>query len=266
MVTALSWLVMAERVVPWDAGYQWEPNAPEAVLAVNDKGRAVLAVNDKGRAVLAVNAHPADPDEDCVVFVWSGSRAAIMGSPNDEARSGHRLYSRGLSGGLGAGTVEQSEWIKDLERRNRVHPNHDPARFARLTHFIVLLKEDTVEVIAEAVTVLRRAGPTTSAAAAILEHDRQGAREELPWLGYWPRIAWARDEMDRLLAPYAAAQVVIEVAGDVPDLGVPAGRERLMSLLRHWDDHPAERQRIDDQIREHLRSLREENAPPLING
>jgi hypothetical protein len=135
MVTALSWLVMAERVVSWDAGYQWEPNAPEAVLAVSDRGRAVLAVN----------AHPAEPDEDCVVFVWSGSRAAIMGSPNDEARSGYRLYSRGLSGGLRAGTVEQSEWIKDLERRNRVHPNHDPARFARLTHFILLLKEDTVE-------------------------------------------------------------------------------------------------------------------------
>jgi hypothetical protein len=32
-----------------------------------------------------------------------------------------------------------------------------------------------------------------------LEED--DAREELPWLGYWSRIAWARDEMDRLLAP-----------------------------------------------------------------
>jgi len=25
--------------------------------------------------------------------------------------------------------------------------------------------------------------------------------EEIPWLGYWYQIAWARDEMDRLLAP-----------------------------------------------------------------
>jgi hypothetical protein len=90
--------------------------------------------------------------------------------------------------------------------------------------------------------------------------------EEIPWLGYWYQIAWARDEMDRLLAPYAAAQRVVEVAGDVPDLWVPAGGERLMSLLRDWDEHPAERQQIDDQIREHLRSLREEDVPPLIGG
>src|SRR5262245_39316003 len=56
-------------------------------------------------------------------------------------------------------------------------------------------------------------------------------REEIPWLGYWSHITWARHEMDRLLTPYAAAQRVIEVAGDVPDLWVPAGGERLTSLL-----------------------------------
>lgn len=99
---------------------------------------------------------------------------------------------------------------------------------------------------------------------AWLEED--DAREELPWLGYWSRIEWARDEMDRLLAPYAAAQVVIEVAGDEPDLWVPVGADLLISLLRDWDDHRAERQRIDDQIRGHLRSLRAEDVPPLISG
>ena len=97
-----------------------------------------------------------------------------------------------------------------------------------------------------------------------LEED--DARKELPWLGYWSRIAWARDEMDRLLAAYAAAQMVIEVADDEPDLWVPTDADRLRSLLRDWDDHRAERQRIDDQIREHLRSLRAEDVPPLISG
>src|SRR5262249_1297352 len=87
---------------------------------------------------------------------------------------------------------------------------------------------------------------------------------EIPWLGYWDRIAWAKAQMDRILAPYAAAQQVIEVAGDVPDLWAPAGGQRLTSLLQAWDQHPAERQRINDQIREHLRSLSEEDVPPLI--
>jgi hypothetical protein len=90
--------------------------------------------------------------------------------------------------------------------------------------------------------------------------------EDIAWLGYWREIEWAQKQVDRLLSPYAAAQKVIEIAGDVPDLWVPAGGERLMSLLRDWDEHRAERARIDDQIREHLRSLREEDVPPLITG
>jgi hypothetical protein len=86
-------------------------------------------------------------------------------------------------------------------------------------------------------------------------------RDHRPRLDYWHQIEFAQAEMDRLLAPYAAAQRVIEVAGDVPDLWAPVGAERLISLLKDWDDHPAERQRTDDQIREHLRSLREEDLP-----
>ena len=151
---------MAERVVPWDPGVEWEPNDPNAMLAVSDGGQAALALN----------AHFDDADQDCVVFVWSGTEAAIMGPPNDEALSGHRLYRCGLAGLLWAGLVEQSRWIRDLERRNRVHPRHDAALYARLTHFILPLKECTVEVVAEKVTVLRHPGPTTGAAVALLQH------------------------------------------------------------------------------------------------
>jgi hypothetical protein len=96
--------------------------------------------------------------------------------------------------------------------------------------------------------------------------DWRNAPEKIPWLGHWHVIVWAQEQMDRLLAPYAAAQQVIEVASDVPDLWAPAGGERLTSLLRAWDEHPAERQRIDDQIREHLQSLREEDVPPLMSS
>jgi hypothetical protein len=151
---------MAERAMPWDPGVKWEPNDPQAVLAISDGGQAALALN----------AYFDDADQDCVVFVWSGTKAAIKGPPNDEARSGHRLYRRGLSGLLWAGRVEQSKWIKDLERRNRVHLNHDAAPYARLTHYILPLKECTVEVVAEKVTILRHPGPTTKAAAALLQH------------------------------------------------------------------------------------------------
>jgi hypothetical protein len=92
------------------------------------------------------------------------------------------------------------------------------------------------------------------------------ALQELPWLGYWGQIEFAQAEMDRRLTPYAAAQRVVGVAGDVPDLWGPAGGERLMSLLRDWDESPSDRSQIDSQLREHVRSLRAEDVPPLVTG
>jgi hypothetical protein len=79
-----------------------------------------------------------------------------MGPPGDEARSGHRLFRRGLAELMWSGVVEDSEWIIELEHRDRVHPDH--ARFSILTHFIVPLKDETVEVMAEAVEMLRHPG------------------------------------------------------------------------------------------------------------
>ncbi len=149
---------MTERVLLWDIGFRCEPNAPDALLAVADSGRAVLALKP----------HFDDPDQDCVVFVWSATWAAVMGPPTDEARPGHRLYRRGLADLSWAGQVEHSEWIADLERQNRVHKLHDSARFAQLTHFIVPLKESVVEVAAQDASVRRRPGSTVTAAAAVL--------------------------------------------------------------------------------------------------
>jgi hypothetical protein len=101
---------------------------------------------------------------------------------------------------------------------------------------------------------------------ASLGYPMRDRLEDVPWLGYWDQIAFACEEMDRLLAPYAAAQRVVEVAGDVPDLWVPAGGDRLIAMLRAWDNRRGERRRIDDLIRVHLRSLRESDVPALIGG
>lgn len=64
---------------------------------------------------------------------------------------------------------------------------------------------------------------------ASLAYDlqRSGASrwEELPWRGYWGFIAWARNQMDQRLSPYAAAQRVLEIVGDVNELSAPAGRD-----------------------------------------
>jgi hypothetical protein len=87
--------------------------------------------------------------------------------------------------------------------------------------------------------------------------------DELPWRGYWDQIRWAVDQMDRSHTPYAAAQCVLEVLSDVPDLWSPGRGEDLMNLLQHWDEQRDRRNDLTELIRAHLRSLREGDVPPL---
>jgi hypothetical protein len=149
---------MTEQVVQSLAGIRWDPNSPAAVLIVTDAGLAALALRP----------HPADTGDACVVLVWSGMQEATMGAPNDEALPGHRLYERGLAELTWAGVVEHSERIARLEQGNRIHPRHGPERFSRLQHYILPLKEDVVEVIAETVTVQRQPEPPLRAASLAL--------------------------------------------------------------------------------------------------
>jgi hypothetical protein len=151
---------MAENVVEVDLGVEWEPNGPEAVMLTDDGGRTALALG----------AHFDDEDQRAVVLFWTGAQYRSMASPNDEARNGHRLYGRGLKGVLWIAEVHESELITALERQNSVHPRHDPAMFASLTHHIVLTKEETIEVVARSLAVMRLSGSSWDAArAAFLE-------------------------------------------------------------------------------------------------
>lgn len=149
---------VTENVRPLDLGVTWEPNAPNAVLLSTDLSPSVLALD----------AHPNDPDRRCVVVKWTGCQYASMTPPNDEAISGHRLWKKGLQDQLWSGTVDDSELIAGLERQSRVHPMHSASFFEGLTHYVLLLKECLVEVVARDLVVLRIEGTTVEAAVRAL--------------------------------------------------------------------------------------------------
>jgi hypothetical protein len=88
--------------------------------------------------------------------------------------------------------------------------------------------------------------------------------DELPWRGYWDQIRWSVEQMDTTHSPYASAQRVLEVLGDVAGLWEPGGGRQLMTLLERWDADPERRNELTERIRAHLRSLREGDVPPLI--
>jgi hypothetical protein len=158
---------MTERVVPALPGVRWDPNAPMATMITNDVGVTVLAINPHGD----------DLSLGCVVFVWTGTAEALMGGQNDEGRFGHRLYDRGLAGLIWAGIVEDSEWIAEIRRNGQtvaaklLGPERARCVAERATsqhHYVLPLKENTVEVVADRVEVRRHHGSTLDAASLTL--------------------------------------------------------------------------------------------------
>ncbi|HKQ93873.1 MAG TPA: hypothetical protein VJZ77_24650 [Blastocatellia bacterium] len=78
--------------------------------------------------------------------------ASIFGPPNDEAFAGHPLANRGLEP-YGAFVIENSSWIRRLERMNSVHPYHKPERFWARKHYVLSFHDSTFECVADEYTV-----------------------------------------------------------------------------------------------------------------
>ena len=86
------------------------------------------------------------------ILAFNGCYASMFGPPNDEAFAGHPLADRGLHP-YGAFQIEDSSWLRRLETMNSAHPNHSPARFRELTHFVFTFHDSNFECIAAGYTV-----------------------------------------------------------------------------------------------------------------
>ena len=95
---------------------------------------AGLTATDDGETRLRLRAHPDDHDQRQLDLVWNGCLVARMEPPNEEAISSHRLYDVGLREVQWLGEVYESDLIADLERRDRVHPDHSAERYTELRH------------------------------------------------------------------------------------------------------------------------------------
>ena len=83
--------------------------------------------------------------DDLIHVLKFDTRALKYGSPNDEARSGHPLSKYGpLLYGLYE--VENSPWISEQVKANRVHDRHQDSMFDGLKHHIVCFKDVMFEV------------------------------------------------------------------------------------------------------------------------
>jgi hypothetical protein len=123
-----------ERLVPI------EPALPEA-----DSGALsphIAATEDE-----AAIAYRTIPERHVAVVRFQGTREIALGGPSDETIQAHPLYKTGLRPYTFTEVLD-SPWIAALERRNRVHPRHDPAAFSALRHFLLPFHDSTFECIA----------------------------------------------------------------------------------------------------------------------
>jgi hypothetical protein len=104
---------------------------------------------------------PSTSGEPLALVEFRSYSSFMFGAPNAEAFAGHPLTNRGLHP-YGAFEVEDSSWIRQLERMNSVHPYHKPERFARLKHFVFAFHDSTFECAAEGFTVSEHEGSLES--------------------------------------------------------------------------------------------------------
>src|SRR5918993_96392 len=117
-----------DKVVELEDVPQSSVGAPLPIV-LSDEHKILLAyiVEDKpsdwdGSYVRVVD--PSTPGEPLALVEFSSYSTLMFGPPNDEAFAGHPLTGRGLHP-YGAFRVENSSWVRQLERMNSVHPYHE---------------------------------------------------------------------------------------------------------------------------------------------
>ena len=73
----------------------------------------------------------------------------MFGAPNDEAFVAHPLHSRGVLVPYRAFMVENSSWLRSMDRMNAAHSSHNSVRFLQqYRHFVFAFHDSTFECLA----------------------------------------------------------------------------------------------------------------------
>jgi hypothetical protein len=101
--------------------------------------------------------------------------AHLFGPPNDEAFAGHPLAARGVKP-YSVYEIEESSWIRRLERMNAVHPFHRPEVFSDYRHFIFAFHDSTFECVANAFKVTVHSGSVVEVLGRTFRESSNGLR------------------------------------------------------------------------------------------
>lgn len=112
-----------------------------------------LVLSDEHTTIVAYylqddNYNPEFKNEPIAIVRFNHCLSVMFGPPNDEVFQGHPLASRGLSP-YSFFQVENSSWLRILEKMNSVHPYHSHKLFEDYRHFILSFHDSVLECISE---------------------------------------------------------------------------------------------------------------------
>jgi len=154
-----------ERVLEIDSVPQSSVGAPMPLILSNEYTVLLAYIVQAtpsdwdGTSVRVID--PRTSGEPLALVEFASYCSFMFGPPNDEAFKGHPLASRGLHP-YAAFLIENSSWIRQLERMNSVHPYHRPEHFERLKHYVFAFHDSTFECVAEGFTISEHEGSLES--------------------------------------------------------------------------------------------------------
>jgi hypothetical protein len=146
--------------VRFDFPVLWDTGAPLPYLLQNDyRTFLIFFVSDPDPNWDGSYVNVREPGRlaasKLAIVEFEGCVSAKMGVPNDEVFHGHPLYGKGLESYRPL-RVENSAWLKEVEKINSVHVAYVPEVWSRRTHYFFGFHDSTFECIAESVVLERR--------------------------------------------------------------------------------------------------------------
>lgn len=138
------------RVIEWTP--QWDTGAPMPQVFSN--GYKVFLIyhinepdhNRDGNYVTVID-NTSETNYPLALVEFSG-QTFRFGIANDEVFSGLPLWGKGLEG-YAAHIIENSTWINELKKINKVHPYYNEDSWKDEKHFALLFHDEIFEVIAK---------------------------------------------------------------------------------------------------------------------
>jgi hypothetical protein len=126
------------------------------MASVSDEQRAVVLADWPQPATVSEPRVLADDTTLSLLYTTDGGQYAVIrfplytylafGAPNDEALGGHPLAKVGLRH-YAVHEVHGSALVRELERRNSVHPSHDSSRWLSKRHYVFTFQDSTLECV-----------------------------------------------------------------------------------------------------------------------